>query len=91
MVWSGQRLAPMDVDRLPAWLKALAAWLWAVFVLAPLFVWLSHHLGDAVLLAAALPGLAVMYWLLHSRVSDEGIPDAEYYRRKARGPRSAGE
>lgn len=89
MVLSGQRLVPMDVDRLPAWLKALAAWLWAVFVLAPLFVWLSHHVNDAVLLAAALPALAIMYWSLHLRVSDEGISDAEYYRRKARGRRSA--
>jgi hypothetical protein len=77
----------MDVDRLPGWLKAFAAWLWAVFVLAPLFLWLSRHVSDAVLFAA-LPGLAVMYWLLHSRVSDEGISDAEYYRRKARARRS---
>jgi hypothetical protein len=77
----------MDVDRLPAWLKALAVWLWAVFVLAPLFVWLSHHLSDTVLLAAP-PALAVAYWLLLSRASDDGISDAEYYRRKARGLRS---
>jgi hypothetical protein len=73
----------MDIDRLPGWLKALAGSLWTLFVLAPLLVWLSRHFGDAVLFTA-LPVLAVVFRLFRSRLSDEDISEAEYYRRKAR-------
>jgi hypothetical protein len=73
----------MDVDRLPGWLKALAASLWVTFVLAPLILWLMHRFGDvAVWIAPA--ALAAVFVTFHSRFSDEDIPDAEYYRRKAR-------
>jgi peptidoglycan/LPS O-acetylase OafA/YrhL len=72
----------MTLDRLPASLKALAASLWVAFVLAPLVVWLTHHFGDAALWAM-LPALAVAFAIFRSRLADEDIPDAEYYRRKA--------
>jgi hypothetical protein len=72
----------MDLDRAPIWLKALAASLWVAFVLAPPFVWLANHFGEAAIWAAA-PALALAYTVFHARLADEAIPDAEYYRRKA--------
>ena len=73
----------MNLDRAPAWLKALAASLWVAFVLAPLFVWLTHHFGD-IAIWAAVPALAVAFAIFRSRLADEDISAAEYYRRKAR-------
>jgi peptidoglycan/LPS O-acetylase OafA/YrhL len=78
----------MNLDLAPAWLKALAASLWVAFVLAPLVVWLQHHFGDAAILAA-VPTLAVAFAIFRSRLADEDISDAEYYRRKAKSRRSA--
>ena len=78
----------MSLDRLPAWLKALAASLWVAFVLAPVIVWLVHRFGDAAIWAA-LPALAAAFAIFHSHFADEDIPDAEYYRRKARTRRAA--
>ena len=78
----------MNLDLAPAWLKALAASLWVAFVLAPLLVWLSHHFGD-VAIWAAVPALAVAFAIFHSRLADEDISAAEYYRRKAMARRSA--
>lgn len=72
----------MSIDRAPGWLKALAASLWVAFVLAPLLVWLVRHCGDAALWAA-LPPLLVAFTIFYVRLSDEDMPDAEYYRRKA--------
>lgn len=73
----------MDVERLPGWFKALAASLWVMFVLAPLFVWLAHRFGSIALLTA-LPSLAVTFLVFRASASEEDTPDAEYYRRKAR-------
>ncbi len=78
----------MSIDRAPGWLKALAASLWVAFVFGPLGVWLARHFGDAALWAA-LPLLAVVFMIFHSRLSDEDMSDAEYYRRKARGRQAA--
>lgn len=78
----------MNLDRAPAWLKALAASLWVGFVLAPLVVWLVHHFGDAAIWAA-VPALAVAFAIFRSRLADEDISDAEYYRRKAESRRAA--
>ena len=72
----------MPPNQLPSWLKALAASLWVAFVLAAPVVWLMHHCGDAALLAL-LPAVAVAFAIFRSRLADEDIPDAEYYRRKA--------
>jgi len=73
----------MNIDAAPAWLKAFAASLWVAFVLAPLMVWLVRYLGDATLWVALLP-LAVAFASFRSYLSDDDMPDAEYYRRKAR-------
>ena len=72
----------MNIDAAPAWLKAFAASLWVAFVLAPLMVWLVRHFGDATLWMA-LPPLAFAFSIFRSHLSDDDIPDAEYYRRKA--------
>jgi hypothetical protein len=72
----------MRIDSIPVWLKALAVSLWVAFVLAPALVWLVRHFGDAALLAA-LPPLLVAFTICYARLSDEDVPDAEYYRRKA--------
>ena len=72
----------MIIDRLPGWLKALAASLWVAFVFAPLFVWLVHHFGNTALWAAP-PSLVAAFAIFRSRLVDEDISDAEYYRRKA--------
>lgn len=78
----------MDVERLPGWLKAIAASLWVLFVLAPLFVWLLHRMGGAALWIV-LPAPALVFGVLYWRLYDDDIPDAEYYRRKARSVRAA--
>jgi hypothetical protein len=71
----------MRIDQTPVWLKAFAASLWVAFVLAPAFVWLVRHFG-AVALWVALPPLLVAFTIFRARLSDEDMPDAEYYRRK---------
>ena len=73
----------MNVDRLPGWLKALVASLWMIFVSAPLILWLTRRFGSAAIWVV-LPLPVAAFWLFYSRASDEDIPDAEYYRRKAR-------
>lgn len=70
------------IDRIPGWLKALAASLWVAFVLAPIAAWLVHfHGGTAgwVVLACAI----AIHVLILVRTAGENVPDAEYYRRKA--------
>ena len=52
------------------------------FVFAPLFVWLVHHFGNTALWAAP-PSLVAAFAIFRSRLVDEDISDAEYYRRKA--------
>jgi hypothetical protein len=54
------------VDQLPAWLKALAAMLWALFVLVPPVIWLAHRFGEPAL-CASVPLMAVAFWIICSR------------------------
>jgi hypothetical protein len=72
----------MDLDRIPRWLKALAASLWVLFVLAPVGVWLMHHFGDVAIWIAP-PCAIVLFALFYMRQRDDDLSDAEYYRRKA--------
>ena len=73
----------MDFDRIPPWLKAFAASLWIMFVLAPLIAWMAHRFGDAAVWAM-LPAWAIGFCIVYARSTHDDIPDAEFYRRKAR-------
>jgi peptidoglycan/LPS O-acetylase OafA/YrhL len=75
------------IDQLPAWLKALAAMLWALFVLVPTVFWLAYRFGEPAL-GASVPVMAAAFWIICSRALDEDISDAEYYRRKAQARQS---
>ena len=72
----------MDLDRIPRWLKALAASLWVMFVLAPVGAWITQQFGDAAVWLA-LPAAIMLFALFYVRQCGDDIPDAEYYRRKA--------
>lgn len=76
----------MDLDRIPPWLKALAASFWVMFVLAPLIAYLTHRFGDAAVWTV-VPVWVLAFVVLHTRSADDDISDAEYYRRKARNRR----
>lgn len=77
------------VDQLPAWLKALAAMLWALLVLVPPVVWFAHRFGEP--LCASVPVMAAAFWIICSRALEEDISDAEYYRRKVQARQLATE
>ena len=72
----------MDLDRIPRWLKALAASLWVMFVLAPAGAWLMHRFGDRAAWLT-LPCAVVFFAIFHARQGRDDVSDAEYYRRKA--------
>ena len=72
----------MDLDRIPRWLKALAASLWVMFVLAPVGAWLMHEFGETAVWIA-LPCAIGLLTLFYIRQCGDELSDAEYYRRKA--------
>jgi hypothetical protein len=72
----------MDLDRIPRWLKALAASLWVMFVLAPVGAWLMHQFGDGAVWIA-LPCAIMLLAIFYRRQCGDDLSDAEYYRRKA--------
>src|SRR5688572_21185719 len=88
MVWSNRRTEPMDVNRIPGLLKALAASLWVLLVSAPPIIWLTYHFGDRVLWTA-LPAVLIAFGIFYARAFYEDVPDSEYYQRKVRGRKAA--